>query len=190
MTVEAAETKVVRTTLAFDENEDRISLTCALNNDQVLVLWLTRRLTGRLVPHLLNFVAPLPELEDVGIRQQAAESEGANIDKVAAEEKTGKAISEPKQVIAPGAPVIATASTPSRIVAAVYITNGPMFVRLSFRGRASQILTSLSLEHAQLARWLEGLRHCYLQADWSMSVWSAPRDTQFEITSKKSVVVH
>ena len=190
MTVEAAETKVVRTTLAFDENEDRISLTCALNNDQVLVLWLTQRLTGRLVPHLLNFVSPLPELEDVGIRQQAAETKGSNIDKVAAEEKTGQAISEPKQLIIPEAPVIATASTPSRIVAAVDITNGPMFVRLSFRGRASQMPTCLSLEHAQLARWLEGLRHCYLQAGWSMDAWSGPRSAELESFLEKSVVVH
>lgn len=190
MTLETAETEVARTTLAFNETEDRISLTCALSNDQIVVLWFTCRLTSRLVPHLLNFVAPLPELEDVSIRQQAAEGDGSNTDKVAAKEKAAQAVSEPEQVMRPEAPVIATTSAPAWVVTSIDITNGPMFVRLSFRGKASQMPTCLSLEHGQLARWLEGLRHCYLQAGWSMSAWSAPRDTQFKNTSAKNVVVH
>lgn len=190
MTLEAAETEVARTTLAFDETEDRISLTCALSNDQVVVLWFTCRLTSRLVHHLLNFVAPLPELEDAGIGQQAAEGDRSNTDKVAAEEKAAQAISDPEQVMPPEAPVIATTSAPSCVVTSVDITNGPMFVRLSFRGKADQMPTCLSLEHAQLARWLEGLRHCYLQAGWSMDAWSGPRSAELESFLEKSVVVH
>ena len=190
MTLETAETEVARTTLAFNETEDRISLTCALSNDQIVVLWFTCRLTSRLVPHLLNFVAPLPELEDVGIGQQAAEGEGSNIDNVAAEEKAAQAVSEPEQVMRPEAPVIATASAPSWVVTSIDIANGPMFVRLSFREKGGQMPVRLSLEHAHLARWLEGLRHCYIQAGWSMSAWSAPRDTQFGIPSAKNMVVH
>lgn len=190
MTQDAAATDVARATLAFDELEDRISLTCALSNDQVVVLWLTWRLAGRLLAHLLNLVAPLPELEDVAIRQRATETEKPNIDKVADEERTAQAVSKSAQLIAPESPVIATANTPSRLVTAVDITNGPMFVRLSFREKAAQKSTCLSLEHAQMSRWLEGLRHCYIQAGWSTDAWSAPRSAEFKSFREKSVVVH
>jgi hypothetical protein len=190
MTLDSKSTEVARTTLAFDETEDRVRLTCALDDEQVVILWFTWRLASRLVTHLLSLITPLSELEDGGPRQRPAEGEGANIDKVADEEKAAQANSESKQLVAAEAPVIATASTPSWVVTSIDITNGPMFVRLSFREGAGQMPACLSLEHAQLARWLEGLRHCYIQAGWSMNAWLAPRDTQFGIPSAKNVVLH
>ena len=43
---------VTRATLAYDQNEDRISLTCAFEKEECVVLWLTARLANQLVPHL------------------------------------------------------------------------------------------------------------------------------------------
>lgn len=191
MTLDATAGEVVRTTLAFDETEDRISLTCALSDDQTVVLWFTSRLAGRLVTHLLGLVAPVPTPANGGeVIQKSAGIEEANTGKVADEEKAAQANSESKQLVAAEAPVIATASTPSWVVAAVDITNGPMVIRLSFREKARQTSTCLSLEHAQLSRWLDGLRHCYMQAGWSTDCWSTPRGTQFKSSPAKSVVVH
>lgn len=190
MTLDATAAEVVRTTLAFDETEDRISLTCALSNDQVVVLWFTSRLAGRLVTHLLSLAEPAPVPANGDVIQRLAGIEEANTGKVTDQAKAARAIPESKQVMAAEAPVIATASTPSWVVVAVDITNGPMFVKLSFREKTGEPSTCLSLEHVQLARWLEGLRHCYIQAGWSMNCWSAPRSNQFKSSPAKSVVVH
>ena len=50
-----------RVTLAYNRTEDRISLTCALNNGECCVLWLTARLASQLVPNLCQAVTQVPD---------------------------------------------------------------------------------------------------------------------------------
>ena len=52
---------VTRATLAYNQTQDRISLTCALKNRECVVLWLTARLASRLVPHLCQLFAQAPD---------------------------------------------------------------------------------------------------------------------------------
>ena len=58
---EVAETEAVRATLAYNQIQDRISLTCALKNEECVVLWLTARLGSQLVPHLRQAGTQVPD---------------------------------------------------------------------------------------------------------------------------------
>ena len=61
---------VTRATLAYDQNEDRISLTCAFEKEECIVLWLTARLTNQLVPHLCQAAAQLTDAPPVNDDQK------------------------------------------------------------------------------------------------------------------------
>ena len=52
---------VTRATLAYNQTEDRISLTCAVGDNESVVLWLTARLATQLVPHLCQAVIQVPD---------------------------------------------------------------------------------------------------------------------------------
>ena len=58
---ELAAIEAVRATLAYNQNQDRISLTCALKNEECVVLWLTARLVTQLVPHLCQALTQVPD---------------------------------------------------------------------------------------------------------------------------------
>ena len=181
--------EVTRTTLAFNTIEDRISLACELATGDTALLWLTAPLTRRLIPHLLALTAPLPDAHCQGIRQRAA---GQEVDLAAngGEAKAKGASFAAKHAAEAGAPVVADEDSAAWVVAAIDITNGPMLVRLCFRGVGDRLSTSLTLEHTQLARWVEGLRQCYAQSDWPMDCWEKASSTQFDSASTRNVAVH
>ena len=180
--------EVTRTTLAFNTIEDRISVACELTTGDVALLWLTAPLTRRLIPHLLALTAPLPDAHSQGISQKAA---GQEVDLAAnGIEKAKGASSAAQHSAEAGAPVVVSEDSASWVVAAIDITNGPMLVRLSFRGVGDQLSTSLTLEHTQLAQWVDGLRQCYVQSDWPMDCWETAHSPQFDSATTWNVAVH
>lgn len=181
--------EVTRTTLAFNTIEDRISLACELTTGDTALLWLTAPLTRRLIPHLLALTAPLPDARFQGISQSAG---GQEADLVAddGDEKVKGVSSAAQYTAEAGAPVVLDKGSASWVVAAIDITNGPMFVRLCFRSVGDRLSTSLILEHTQLARWVDGLRHCYVQSDWPMDCWEEASTAQFASATTRSVAVH
>lgn len=189
MSHDAPALEVTRTTLAFNTIEDRISLACELKTGDTALLWLTARLTRRLIPHLLALTAPLPDAHARRIRQKAARQEG-DLAANGGEEKAKGAPSAAQHTAEGAVPVIAGEDSASWVVAAIDITNGQMFVRLCFRGVGDQLSASLTLEHTQLARWFDGLRHCYAQSDWSIDCWEKAPSTQFDSATTRNVAVH
>ena len=154
---------VTRATLAYNQIEDRISLTCAVNNDQCVVLWLTARLASRLVPHLCHVVTQFPDtLLVAGSAQRPA----------------------------PEAPVVAGADSPAWVVTAIDLTNGPMLLQLGFRDNQGHAPVLFSLEHTQLAEWSEGLKRCYADAGWSMDCWHMPVGVDPQSHATRRVALH
>ena len=189
MSHDAPALEVTRTTLAFNTIEDRISLACELVTGDIALLWLTAPLTRRLIPHLLALTAPLPDAQSQRISDKAAGQE-PDLAANGGEEKLKDASSAAQHTSEANAPVVADEDSASWVVAAIDITNGPMLVRLCFRGVGDRLTTSLMLEHTQLARWVEGLRQCYAQADWPMECWEKASRTQFDSATTGNVVVH
>jgi hypothetical protein len=181
--------EVTRATLAYNQVEDRISLTCALKSDECNVLWLTARLASQLAPHLCQIVAQLPEAPQVSGGQEAA---GRNAP-AASEELVSNAAAgalENAEMPVSEAPVIAEAGSASWVVTAIDITNGPMLVQLGFRDDQGHAPALLSLEHTLLAQWLEGLRQCYVQAGWPMACWRVPASAGPQSHAASQVALH
>ena len=181
--------EVTRTTLAFNTIEDRISLACELTTGDTVLLWFTAPLTRRLIPHLLALTAPLPDAHSQGVSQNVARQE-ADLVADDGDEKVKGVSSAAQHTSEANAPVVADEDSASWVVAAIDITNGPMLVRLCFRGVGDRLSTSLTLEHTQLARWVEGLRQCYAQSDWPMDCWEKASSTQLDSASTRNVAVH
>ena len=181
---------VIRATLSYNQTEDRISLTCAVSNDECVVLWLTARLASQLVPHLCQAVAQLP---DVTSNDGDGDQEGTDNDAATpAHEPSSDANSESgrAQGPSPEAPVVAGADSAAWLVTAIDLTNGPMLVQLGFRDDQGHPPLLFSLEHTQLAQWSEGLKRCYAQAGWSMDCWHMPAGAGSQNDATQRVAVH
>lgn len=179
---------VTRATLAYNQIEDRISLTCAVSNDECVVLWLTARLASRLVPHLCQAAAHLP-----GAPSDNRDQEGTNNDSATlAHEPDSDVTSESGSAdcTASEAPVVADADSAAWVVTAIDLTNGPMLAQLGFRDDQGHAPVLLSLEHTQLAEWSEGLKRCYAQAGWPMDCWHMPADTGPQSHATRRVALH
>lgn len=181
---------VTRATLAYNQTEDRISLTCAVSNDECVVLWLTARLASQLVPHLCQVVAQLPDVtpDDGDGDQDETDNDSATL----AHEPASDATSESGSAQGPNpeAPVVAGADSAAWLVTAIDLTNGPMLVQLGFRDDQGHPPLLLSLEHTQLAQWSEGLKRCYAQAGWSMDCWHMPAGAGSQNDATQRVALH
>ena len=179
---------VTRATLAYNQIEDRISLTCAVSNDQSVVLWLTARLATQLVPHLCQAVTQVPDTHPtngdpaVTDHDEPTSAEAPDCDKTS--------VAGSAQERAPEAPVVAGADSATWVVTAIDLTNGPMLVQLGFRDDQGHAPVLLSLEHTQLAEWSEGLKHCYAQAGWSMDCWHMPASASPQSHATRRVALH
>ena len=179
---------VTRATLAYNQIEDRISLTCAVSNDQSVVLWLTARLATQLVPHLCQAVTQVPDTHPTNGDPTVIDHDEPTSAEAPDRDKTPVAASTQKR--ASEAPVVAGADSAAWVVTAIDLTNGPMLVQLGFRDDQGHAPVLLSLEHTQLAQWSEGLKHCHAQAGWSMDCWHMPASASPQSHATRRVALH
>ena len=179
---------VTRATLAYDQNEDRISLTCAFEKEKCIVLWLTARLANQLAPHLCRLVAQLPDAPSINVDQEVTDHGAlASVEEL---ESDATALADGAQERATKAPVVAEADSNVWLVTAIDLTNGPMLAQLSFRDDKGHAPVFLSLEHTQLAQWSEGLKRCYAQAGWPMDCWNMSTDAGPQSRRARRVSLH
>ena len=178
---------VTRATLAYNQIQDRISLTCALKNEECVVLWLTARLATQLVPHLCQAVTPVPDTHPTNGDPAVTNNHAPTSAEAPDRDKTPVAGYADR---APDAPVVAGADSAAWVVTAIDLTNGPMLVQLGFRDDQGHAPVLLSLEHTQLAQWSEGLKHCYAQAGWSMDCWHMPASASPQSHATRRVALH
>lgn len=181
---------VTRATLAFNKTEDRISLTCALENDEHIILWLTARLVRQLVPHLVQLTTRLPKTPSkVGRQEVVAEADSAGESSVSDLAPEGQGLGTP-EMRSPESPVIAKEGSPSKVVTAIDITHSPMLVKLCFKEDQDNTGVWLSLEHTQLAQWLEGVKQCFVQAGWATDCWHVSNTTDYDGSATPRAAVH
>ena len=179
---------VTRATLAYNRTEDRISLTCALKNEECVVLWLTARLASQLVPHLCQAVTQVPDAPHTNGDPAVTDHDAPTSAEAPDRDKTPVAGSA--QDLAPEAPVVAGSDSAAWVVTAIDLTNGPMLVQLGFRDDQGHAPVLLSLEHTQLAEWSEGLKRCYTQAGWPMDCWRVPTSDIPQSGATRRVALH
>ena len=185
---EVAAIEAIRATLAYNQIQDRISLTCALKNEDCVVLWLTARLATQLVPHLCQAVTQVPDTPPTNCDPAVTDNDAPTSAEAPDRDKTPVVGSV--QEGAPEAPVVAGLDSAAWVVTAIDLTNGPMLVQLGFRDDQGHAPVLLSLEHTQLAEWSEGLKNCYAQAGWPMDCWHMPAGAGPQSHATRRVALH
>ena len=142
-----------RFTTEYVDFEDRIRVSHQLDSGEVVVTWLTRRLTDRLVAHLSTWLeketvqTPRPEVLQ-SFAQEAAAVE-----------------------LAQAAPVIPPPLPAAWLVREIDVNTEGLGVGLKLKGELPQKTLTLMLSCLQLRQWLNILRSQYVLAQWPLSAW-------------------
>ena len=164
-----------RMTTDYIAHEDRIRITGACADGGVVVLWLTQRLLGRLVPPLCRW---LEGAAHPGLPASPAQRMGAAVAQQAVQ---GFAQALARAQLSPQAPVPAERAAQQFVVDSVQLTSHAQAVRLVFMPAADvdaavaavadEVILTLSQQ--LLRQWL-GVVHaqCRLAA-WPDGVWPA-----------------
>jgi hypothetical protein len=160
----------MKATVAYEEREDRIKVLGESKEGGTVVLWLTQRLLGKLIPHLAGRL--LDAISDDDSRSpEAVNARGAaKLDPV----------EEDRLVF-------------TLLVDAVDITDSTSLTIMQFREEtrtAGLSAVRLALNATQLSSWLQALRACYQKASWSQDCWLLPEGLAPGDASSSKVTVH
>jgi hypothetical protein len=158
-----------RFTTRYAPSEDRISLALELSEEEVQVLWLTRRLLNRMLPHLIQV-----------LDKRASE---VSVDTASASGKPVRAQKEAVQRFSQEAAVGAIERQPgvgaggqrpkdnvAYLVTSVDIHTGPKSLSLDFKC-GEETLHSLPFGENALRQWLSILHSQYRAGDWEEAFW-------------------
>lgn len=145
-----------RITTEFVDTEDRVRLSGQLHDGSTLVLWLTRRLLDRVVPHLTEWLEQgsnqpvgLVDRDTLqGFAQQAAQAQ-----------------------LDAEAPVRVAPVESGWLVESLDIARGTNGVQLTFKGSGEPV--ALVLAGQPLRQWLGILFAQYQRGDWPLQMWPA-----------------
>ena len=142
-------TLLSRVTLDYSPDEDRMKLTGLTQEGQLIVAWLSLRLLGRVVPHLLSRYESIAtsSVSNAAPLQQSSQSEVSG-----AEE-----------------PVLPAHDTPCFLVGAADITQGTDSIILTLRGGSNEV--RFAIPASKMAQWLSGVKNLYQVAEWPMLAW-------------------
>ena len=141
-------TLLSRVTLDYSPDEDRIKLTGSTQEGVLVVAWLSLRLLGRVVPHLLT-----------------------RYESIATSAISNAAPLQPSQSEVSGGeePVVSAHDTPAFLVGAADISQGTDAIVLTLRGGLDEV--RFAIPAPKMALWLSGLKNLYQVAEWPMTIW-------------------
>lgn len=163
-----------RFTTEYVETEDRLRLTGETATGDTLILWLTQRLLGRLLPHLFVWLA-----------QQTGEDLRGDLLQEFAQQSALNALE----------PQVAVQAQPAArewLVQSVDITSGDEALRLTFKAPSGDSGTAVSLMTARqpLRQWLHIVHEQYRKAQWPLTQWPEWMADARTSLQANSAVVH
>ena len=171
MVADTAEPKVTllrRVTLDYSPDEDRMKLTGLTQEEVLVVAWLSLRLLGRVVPHLLTRYESIA----TSAVSNAAPLQQSNQPKVSGGEE----------------PVVSAHDTPAFLVGAVDINQGTDAIVLTLRGGRDDV--RFAIPAPKMAPWLSGLKNLYQIAEWPMTIWQDADKILVSSVGGGSVTLH
>jgi len=153
--------RLARLTTEYMPAEDRLRLAGETGPEQAVILWLTRRLLERLLPHLFRW-----------LERQGGDAPLA-VDTGYGELMQGMAQQSARASLPAQPPVDAARASRSWLVASVDVSVEPSVLRLVFAAPEGEEPVSLDFEVKPLRQWLNIVHDRYRQAEWPMGVWPA-----------------
>ena len=139
--------QIVRMTMGYSVNQDRIYSDCLLSDGSRLRLWLTRRLVSRLTEYLNQKLASDSCTPHVALDALM---------------KTGHP-TKPQED-----PVRCAREDPCVLVVAVDVTSNARQTTFTWRNDDAGLCAHFSLAHQRAAVWIAGLQSCFAVAGWQV----------------------
>jgi hypothetical protein len=157
-----------RVTLDYSPDEDRMKLTGLTQEGVLVVAWLSLRLLGRVVPHLLTRYESIATsaVSKATPLQQSSQSEVSGGEE----------------------PVVSAHDTPSFLVGAADISQGTDAIVLTLRGGLDEV--RFAIPAPKMAPWLSGLKNLYQVAEWPMTIWQDADKILVSSVGGGSVTLH
>lgn len=151
---------LARVTVAFDDTEDRISLTGLAEGGDVQLIWLTRRLLDRLVPHLCQWL----EAREPVVR--AALMPRMDVMHTMAQQRAVSALVEKHEQPVPRSP-----ATHSWLAGVIDVRATEQRVTLLLRTESRSDQVQLGMQAVVLRQWLAIVLQQYRRAGWPLDAW-------------------
>ena len=164
-----------RITTEYIDLEDRVRLAGETADGERVVLWLTRRLLDRLLPHLLGWL----EKRHVPTTSRLYE-----------EARQGFAQEAARAGLKPEPAVSTSAANRGWLVTAVDVNADDQRVLLNFKGQAEVDQIWLVVEEAPLRQWLGIIHALYIGASWPLSLWPAWMSTPDKPAEQPQRLMH
>lgn len=166
-------TSLHRITTEYSEAEDRLRLAGEDAHGQTVVLWLTQRLLGRLLPHLCQW-----------LEQQGGNAPMAEVRQEFAQLKA-------RADLAPQPPVRAGADVQGVLIHTVELNATHAGMGLQFKDMGGHMVASLHMQPMPLRQWLNIVFDQYLKAQWPTAVWPQwVADAQPPQTPARTAMLH
>lgn len=162
---DAEATQLLRVTLAYSSEEDRICMDGISDRGETKRLWLTARLVNRLVPHLLR------------------------ITDNASNETRLSDIPETQKVEA-AKPVEFVEGSEESLIGSVDIRSRDSATALIFKDKSTTAQASLTLSLGEMLLWANALKQCHIRGGWSALLWDEAGNLMPNETQHDSVTIH
>ena len=146
-------TSLQRITTEYIQHEDRLRIAGELAGGETKVLWLTQRLTNRLVSHLCQ-----------ALEGPASNTRSASIQRTFEQQAAAAALT-------PQPPVQPSADALEALVQSVDLTSSPSAVTLVFKDEAGDVQAQLTLAPLLLRQWLSVVHVQYQKGEWPTGAW-------------------
>lgn len=156
--------QIATITTRYDATEDRILLAVADEDDSQATLWLTRRMTQRLVPALIE-----------GVQKQIAAPQAARSEVHSAALAAANVYAQLQARISkkPASPVEPPRAAPQHLIHEIGVRGTGNGVRLLEFGCGDRDPATLALSLTEQRQWLESLKSACNMAHWALDVWPA-----------------
>jgi hypothetical protein len=142
-----------RITTEYQPLEDRVRLSGEAASGSVIVVWITQRLLGRLVPEMARWLEAQEKPATDAVLVQSFKQQKASA------------------MVGPQSPVPAEQATNDWLATAADVQRRRGLLILAFRGASAEESVTLELSPLALRQWLNMLLIAYARADWPVTVW-------------------
>ncbi len=146
-----------RITTEYRVDEDRLRIT-AKAGDDIVVLWITHRLSNLLLPELFKWLEQRTTLKVIANQEVMQKSEQQDAMVI-------------KQNEIATAPVKAYAATLKWLVTSVDITKQNKIMRLVFNDESKDLQAVMELNNTSMRQWLNAILIGYRKAQWPVKHW-------------------